>query len=1142
MAYNMTRKAYISGLLFLLLLVWHIPSSAQTDTLHGYVFTTGVDASKWVTLPSSVVRTYGSLPVGFDFWVRGWPYQTIRYYVHGFGNWSMFSFMTPGSCSRNSLHNVDGLDAASWYGPLLLPTGFEHASPGINYATMGNPGSRVCVMQFDVGSWNTGQVQVHLREDDGSVTYLYRGDDGNEGDSVLVGLSVSGGKYMVVDQRTHTVSDSVTNDIPTVWPGDGRYYTFTPLECGTIVDARVFPVTETSAQVSVTGVTGDCVVEYGPTGFTPGTGDSVTLPAGSDRVVIGGLEVEQEYDIYVSLLCGGSLVNSKLLRYTPSCYMLNGELNRVRYWELGADGVECYYGDFSIPRQTAGAVDLGAENILSRHTIHTDREETDPRTGGLLHTVPAGHCSSVRLGNWLACGEAEEVEYSLVVDTGEFDLLVLNYAIVEEQPNHNPSQQPFFRFGIYDEAGDLVGNCYYGDFVAGDLSGWIEAANNVAWHDWQAVGIDLAPLHGQRVRVRLCNADCSQGGHFGYAYFTLDGGRKRLNAERCGEADSNRLYAPEGFSYRWYNAANPAATLSTAASLEATVEGTYCCEATYNLSGQACGFTLSAYVGARYPVADFVMRQVDAFGSVYQMMNQSYVSHDCLRTSVTNEPCEQYLWDFGDGTTSTSTSPTHRFPVGTHTVTLYAMLAHGQCADTASMTVAVDYHVDTLYDTVCSGTSYLFHDIVCADSGRYDAADEYGGHILFLSYYDRVEIELYDTICTGSSVTFFGTEYSQSGDYLYHSAPGDCDTTAQLHLAVVSEYRREYADTVELGTEYSFFGQRFDCPGLYEVTLVSSGGCDSVLVLRLSSMEQHDTVVCANTFPFSWRGGYFEHAGIDTLHLRNHVGTDSIVFLSVGTIPMPTPQYTPQPYCTDGGGYVVPLADTLCYRWTAQPPDPMLTDAWVCGDSYTAGQTLSPQTTTRYVVWAAYDDGQCPVADTLVLEPVVVAVAQIMVSPEYVWHEDMSFTATDVGSGYDGRTWFVDELPQEERGRQLHYCVPEEADSVVVVMVGYNDYCADTTRTTVTVRQQELWFPNVFTPDEATNNLFRGYGVNVTDYDLKLFTKWGDCFFHTQQLDQGWDGTHAGVKSPEGAYVYLCHYTTPHGERRTVTGTVTLLR
>ena len=82
-------------------------------------------------------------------------------------------------------------------------------------------------------------------------------------------------------------------------------------------------------------------------------------------------------------------------------------------------------------------VDYGCESWLSRHTVHFDTSERDSRTGDSLRTIPIGHCSSVRLGNNRAGSEQESITYTLSVDTNDYDLLILRYAIVEEQPNLN---------------------------------------------------------------------------------------------------------------------------------------------------------------------------------------------------------------------------------------------------------------------------------------------------------------------------------------------------------------------------------------------------------------------------------------------------------------------------------------------------------------------------------------------------------------------------------------------------------------------------------------------------------------------------------------------------------------------------------
>ena len=166
---------------------------------------------------------------------------------------------------------------------------------------------------------------------------------------------------------------------------------------------------------------------------------------------------------------------------------------------------------------------------------------------------------------------------------------------------------------------------------------------------------------------------------YGYAYFTLQTGTKRILAESCGNEVVNTFRAPQGFSYRWYSASDTATTLSTADTLHVSTAGDYGCQVSYRLSEQVCGFSLSTYAGGRYPVAAFALQPLDSCGALCRFANQSVISRDSAHTQLTDFPCEEYLWRFDDGTTSTVANPVHGFDEGVHTVTLYAMLAGGAC-------------------------------------------------------------------------------------------------------------------------------------------------------------------------------------------------------------------------------------------------------------------------------------------------------------------------------------------------------------------------------------------------------------------------------------------------------------------------------
>lgn len=223
-----------------------------------------------------------------------------------------------------------------------------------------------------------------------------------------------------------------------------------------------------------------------------------------NETIVQDLRLDVTYDIYVRSYCGDSLLGPwKMVQYSPHCEVANGGLDRIRCWELDRSNVIRRDGYFLLPDIYVGKeVGHGFDTSIHHYSIHDDPEEMDERTNGQLHTVCPGHCRSVRLGNWSTGANQESIEYRLEVDTTDYDLLILHYAIVEQNPTHPSEDQPYFTFGIYDTLGNLISSCYYANFIAGDMSGWnanvVIAGVGIVWHDWSAVGVDLTSLHGRR--------------------------------------------------------------------------------------------------------------------------------------------------------------------------------------------------------------------------------------------------------------------------------------------------------------------------------------------------------------------------------------------------------------------------------------------------------------------------------------------------------------------------------------------------------------------------------------------------------------------------------------------------------------------
>ena len=195
--------------------------------------------------------------------------------------------------------------------------------------------------------------------------------------------------------------------------------------------------------------------------------------------------------------------------------------------------------------------------IPGRHTIISNTGATDPY-GGFPILCPNGSGYSLQLGNSSAGGEAEGVSYTFTIPANNNDYsLIYNYAVVFENPNHLPSEQPRFVSKIYNVTDNSYIECGSFEFVASsNLPGFKDAGGSVFYKPWSPVTVNLSGYAGKKVRLEFTTNDCAFVRHFGYAYLDVneDCSSSPITGNTfCGAQQSVTLTAPFGFaSYNWY--------------------------------------------------------------------------------------------------------------------------------------------------------------------------------------------------------------------------------------------------------------------------------------------------------------------------------------------------------------------------------------------------------------------------------------------------------------------------------------------------------------------------------------------------------------------------------------------------------------
>ena len=113
-------------------------------------------------------------------------------------------------------------------------------------------------------------------------------------------------------------------------------------------------------------------------------------------------------------------------------------------------------------------------------------------------------------------------------------------------------------------------------------------------------------------------------------------------------------------------------------------------------------------------------------------------------------------------------------------------------------------------------------------------------------------------------------------------------------------------------------------------------------------------------------------------------------------------------------------------------------------------------------------------------------------------------------------------------------------------------YYIDTIRVIGRTDKECIWLPSAFTPnDDGKNDEFGPVDdcyMLLPYYHFRVYNRWGECVFHTDQFSEKWNGYYKGKKQELGTYFYMLQYSksfpanSHSSEIKTLKGDVTLLR
>lgn len=125
-------------------------------------------------------------------------------------------------------------------------------------------------------------------------------------------------------------------------------------------------------------------------------------------------------------------------------------------------------------------------------------------------------------------------------------------------------------------------------------------------------------------------------------------------------------------------------------------------------------------------------------------------------------------------------------------------------------------------------------------------------------------------------------------------------------------------------------------------------------------------------------------------------------------------------------------------------------------------------------------------------------------------------------------------------------------DSGVYLLIAYDTIgCAATDTVIISRKNCDVYLkvPAAFSPNgDGHNDHFTVFGQNMTEYEIRIFNRWGELVYHStdltelNDLSRGWDGTYKGKLQELGTFVYYVHAVDILGKKYDPKGNITLVR
>ena len=213
---------------------------------------------------------------------------------------------------------------------------------------------------------------------------------------------------------------------------------------------------------------------------------------------------------------------------------------------------------------------------------------------------------------------------------------------------------------------------------------------------------------------------------------------------------------------------------------------------------------------------------------------------------------------------------------------------------------------------------------------------------------------------------------------------------------------------------------------------------------------------------------------------------------------------------------------------------------WVNSQSLVDTMLIKPKT-SRYYYLEVSDECKTFVKKDSLYVSVVRTKVQFKIEGKPITFEQVNFINTS--KDLESNKWQIDKLKISSNLNESF--VFEKKGVYEIKLTGWDSFgCKNDTIIYLKIfNPVSVYVPNAFTPDRGSfNNAFFPVMESVLAVDFKVFNRWGELIFYTNDIYSSWDGTYRGENVSEDVYIYVIETTSILNEKDKFVGHVTLIR